>query len=254
MNVLCLITTPMPPMDNAVIDSYDFLGLCGLIISYPSPHNPYWGGGDAGKNHAPGVVWDWLFNNLDPDGDGMTKFGDDDTITQDMMRSPEITKVRQELKSSFASGGCSEGKNVEFSRDLRYEGELGYVLGFITDATVRNRGRAVLGSFSGSVKISNCGKCSAIIQFEIKNTLSWSSATRFSPSGGGYNGGSYLFDDYWFYRHINYRTKHISLIPDLYNIPEIPVPPASSVFGDNQFGQYGRNVQIILDWTEMICF
>lgn len=215
-------------------NQWEYLGLQASIFRDPWI-NPFWPShAFEGPNSGLDVGWDWLSGQLDD----QMNYGGGDAVTQDVSRSPEVDAVRKSLRTMLQAG-CQEGITLPISRSLSNESELMYMASFFHDL-IMNRGRALLGSFSGNATVQECtDKCCAVVKFSIYTPLSWSSGTRLAPSLHGYKPGGSIVTQFWQIM----ATAGFSLY----------VNPASSIIPDNYFGKYGKNSDVHLEWTEVIC-
>jgi RHS repeat-associated protein len=155
-----------------------------------------------------------------------------DTMANEMRQSPEAARARTALKQAMKSG-CQKGMNAAFSRNLGAEGRANFYRGFVEDLLGRNRSRAFLGSFNGSATVTECWGCCAAVEFRIRNTAGWESASRLPPPFGYENPNAGAIFGSW--------------------PPNFKVGDVKSVLPNNCFGNYGRNVDITITWIETIC-
>ena len=155
-----------------------------------------------------------------------------DPMAQEMKNSPEAIAARRQMKQRLR-GGCRIGMVEDFSRNLGADGQSQCYKGFLEDLGGRNRSRAFLGSFQGTATVTGCWGCCAVVEFRIRNTAGWESATRLPPPLGYDNPDSDAVITPW--------------------PPRIDLDSPKSILPNNCFGPFGRNVDITISWKETVC-
>lgn len=214
-------------------------GWTGETGTYNGTYNP----------SAWGLGLDWL-TGLAPSN---PNFGQNSIIANEMAKSPEAAKARAELTAALAAD-CKGvlGKTIPFRRDLfkaGYWDNVAYAEDFMNDLKGRNPSRAFMGSFVGAATIikTDCSQCCATMRFHITNRVGWESGTRLPrwgykplsdnsprPAFSQQNIGMYAW---WL---VQGRPKS-DFIP-------------KSIFPNNNFGPFGRTIDVAVDWEEQVCW
>lgn len=203
--------------------------------------------GDSSSGY--GLGWDWLTGKSAT----FRFFSGHDKMAEQMRSSPEAEDARKRLREQLKNG-CRTGISAPFFRNLRDEPKTEFVLGFFEDVGIspfpaRNPARAFLGSFSGHATVTKCVGCCAVVSFELNNRATLESATRLPPPLGYDNPNqAALFEKPW--TPIIFGAHWIA---DASRLRFEPQHMPKSVFPNNAFGKYGRNIDVRITWQELLC-
>jgi hypothetical protein len=143
-------------------------------------------------NHPAVKVIEDFINHKNP---RQLKVSDKDPITTDsaiylydVRRMEEVQKVLLDAKND--PGSLFKGKTVTCVRSLEGQsilGQIGYAFFQFPGEVFFNTTRAMLGSYDGTMTVTQIGTESIILTFILNNTLTWESLTRDAPMAGGYD-------------------------------------------------------------------